>query len=633
MRFPSLSSMATVLSRALKLPGKKSHDLGEYDPLTQADSDESEDDLVLNVQKNGGGVKNGKSPLGAAQDLDSDVEAGLPKASQWPGASKLEAHPVALGGAGLEQKARAPVWPYVRTALFLLTVVISMVLVLVCAFLIPCPMRDEHNTWSLTLGQQKGMLSPLELFDVNNDGVPDILLSFTIHWNNSAQGVPKLPVSVVALSGRNGRILWATYLHEEVRSIQCEMLVPATPKNATCLLTGASKLLRMVNASSGKLIWTLSPAHVPSGTMAAPALILPDLDGDGIGDLVVLTSGERQSDLSFLLVSGRSGKPLGGPVKYSIMGEGKLIGPQAYLTSRGAIYILLGFGNVQAVALRDIFVQAKNRDNFPHILQAQEPEWEKRRSINLSELIDVYSEMEFLQSVKVPASNFSDILITTKEGVSLLRGQDLEPRWTLQLKNIQSEPTPGYFTDDQNLDFMLQAQSRNGTKMVLVIDGKSGSAVWSSEVPWRRQPCLASSVMTTDRRSAFLFWGEETQPGVNSSEQVTRVEPQGRQHLYLLHPSYPMVVLDLTNITATVTASAIGVNEAQKNAFYVTMTTEQVHGASQTQPKPLLVSKLGLRWALAHSRAEALEKTPLKTNVGEVKRFLSRLKFISPLKF
>jgi len=47
-------------------------------------------------------------------------------------------------------------------------------------------------------------------------------------------------------------------------------------------------------------------------------------------------------------------------------------------------------GNVQAVALRDIFTQARNRDSFPAMLQQEEPEWEKRRSVNLSELIDIY---------------------------------------------------------------------------------------------------------------------------------------------------------------------------------------------------------------------------------------------------
>lgn len=53
-------------------------------------------------------------------------------------------------------------------------------------------------------------------------------------------------------------------------------------------------------------------------------------------------------------------------------------------------FLLFLAGNVQAVALRDIFTQARNRDSFPAMLQQEEPEWEKRRSVNLSELIDIY---------------------------------------------------------------------------------------------------------------------------------------------------------------------------------------------------------------------------------------------------
>lgn len=204
-------------------------------------------------------------------------------------------------------------------------------------------------------------------------------------------------------------------------------------------------------------------------------------------------------------MSGRTGSPVGRPVKYNIVGVGNLIGPQAYVTTNGAVYILFGFGkkqgwyllllpigiwvrsplgdrvkaqelltlpvhqlrlqgpltlphllqvmaafpllpsprrrclitsacpprwislgglcethpprlclslrslpwehshkfsfsvlvlpvvlgNIQAVALRDIFVQAQNRGSPPS-LQIEEPEWEKRRPINLSELIDIY---------------------------------------------------------------------------------------------------------------------------------------------------------------------------------------------------------------------------------------------------
>lgn len=53
-----------------------------------------------------------------------------------------------------------------------------------------------------------------------------------------------------------------------------------------------------------------------------------------------------QPDVFFILVSGKTGTALGGPVRYSTNGEGKVIGPQVHITSRGAIYILFGFGKM-----------------------------------------------------------------------------------------------------------------------------------------------------------------------------------------------------------------------------------------------------------------------------------------------
>lgn len=41
-------------------------------------------------------------------------------------------------------------------------------------------------------------------------------------------------------------------------------------------------------------MWTLDPDHLSNGTLAAPVVVLPDLDGDGVRDLVVLAIGELQ---------------------------------------------------------------------------------------------------------------------------------------------------------------------------------------------------------------------------------------------------------------------------------------------------------------------------------------------------
>lgn len=606
--------------------GKKSPDLGEYDPLTQADSDESEDDLVLNLQQKNGGVKNGKSALGDLPEPDSDADvAGAAK----PHLSEVtpEGFPSEPLG-GLEQKATSPLVSYVRTSVFLLTLVISMVLVLLCAFLIPCPPRDLHSAWSRRLGSQGGGdLSPLELADVNRDGLRDVLLTFVTTRNGTEGGVGSQPTAdLVCLSGMNGSTLWSSPLPEEAQDVTCLDLIPGSVAKTICLVTGTRKMLSAFNATSGKVLWTLNPNHLSNGTLAAPVVVLPDLDEDGVRDLVVLAIGELQPDLCFLLVSGRTGSPVGRPVKYNIVGVGNLIGPQVYITASGAVYILFGFGNIQAVALRDIFVQAQNRDSSPPSLQIEEPEWEKHRSVNLSELIDVYSDgVELLQLVKAPDSNSSSLLITTRQGLVLLRGQDLTPHWKLNLQGLRSQPTPGYFTDDQTLDFLLQTQDGDGMKKMTVVDGGSGSIVWSYSIPCHMKETPTTSAITSDQKSVFLFWAEALTAASLSSDDSSGAEPPGLYHLYLLHPAFPSILLDLSNTTGIVTASEVGINDIWKDAFYVTRTTGM---SPEGHPTSLVVSKLSLRWALMEGQMVQLKETTPKIGRGELRRFLSRIKFV-----
>lgn len=45
---------------------------------------------------------------------------------------------------------------------------------------------------------------------------------------------------------------------------------------------------------TGKTIWTLNSIHLSDGILAAPAATLPDVDGDGVRDIVVLALKETQ---------------------------------------------------------------------------------------------------------------------------------------------------------------------------------------------------------------------------------------------------------------------------------------------------------------------------------------------------
>lgn len=249
--------------------GKKGSDLGEYDPLTQADSeDESEeDDLVLNYPRNGlaGSLGAGSSKLRgsrsgrlvgdedeAQEDEDDEDEwrERLPAKSRGDrddvtGAQyrshrdsdrggEGRAGPSASGGSGVgahgadaEQKRRRA-RNAVRSAFFLVPLVCAALLVLLCAFLLPCQKREleKRPQWESALGEAGGkgggnhfccpdrlpstlpgfswwfsvlvvftlmwFLCPgvtppaLSLWDVDGDSVEDVFLGVT-EWTNDTR--------------------------------------------------------------------------------------------------------------------------------------------------------------------------------------------------------------------------------------------------------------------------------------------------------------------------------------------------------------------------------------------------------------------------------------------------------------
>ena len=197
-----------ILTRCLCVSlGKKGSALGDYDPLTQADSeDESEeDDLVLNYPRNGLGrdsclgggsskLRGGRSGrlVGATDEAQGDEEDEEEDEDEWrerlPSKSRQDRDDMkgaqywnqrdsgrdrsgedrrgsgSLGGTGLgahsaeaeEKKLRMK--NAVRSAFFLVPLVSAMLVVLLCAFLIPCRKGEleKRLQWERALGDAGG---------------------------------------------------------------------------------------------------------------------------------------------------------------------------------------------------------------------------------------------------------------------------------------------------------------------------------------------------------------------------------------------------------------------------------------------------------------------------------------------
>ncbi|XP_048102031.1 protein FAM234B isoform X1 [Alosa alosa] len=706
-------AMAAALSRALKLPGKKGSELGEYDPLTQADSedDSEEDDLVLNYPRNGLGRSNNmglgtsdsRSNRGSRFTQQEDVDEDEEEVDEWRERHRGKSRPEtedekcrqywsqremgrdatsedgegmrSTGGGGIGSECdpygkKNRVKNAVRTAAFLVPLCLAMIVVLLCAFILPCQqLEDRRPQWEREQGGDAGGVTslPLALWDVDNDGIEDILIGVTQLSNESqvpsSQAISK-EYSVVALSATSGSVLWRRPLREPVISVQCGLQTGAASSAAAhpaegahwgqqslslqsgpvCLLVGSSHLTA-VNGTSGTKLWSATP-----GAIESPVVLLPDVDGDSVPDLLIVTLPENnEADLCLVLLSALNGTHIGRPVNFNLTGQGKLIGPLLHETRMGAYYVLFGLGTVEAVSLRDIYTKASDVRVIDPKIKVKDPLWEKLRKTNSSSLIHISSGTEevifLLPLVAGLCNNHNNLdvmsnmnssqsdwmVICDKSRLSVLKEKDTRTAWTFNSSAIHSRPTPGQFNGDGIPDVLIQL-SAAGVRKVQIIDGGNGHSLWEAEFVCPRLVLEGSSVMTTSGQSVFLFWaGDPLKPQKNitkASSALAPTDPVVRK-LFMLHPNYPIILLELASTTDTILTAAVSYEEQWKDAAYITVFSRPTSGLG---PGTRMVKSLSLKAAVAGALIvrlgeESQAGAPVRLRAFEIKKFFKQLSF------
>ncbi|KAM9345909.1 protein FAM234B [Symphorus nematophorus] len=684
--------MAAALSRALKLPGKKGSDLGEYDPLTQADSeDESEeDDLVLNYPRNGLGrdsclgtgsskLRGGRSGrlVGCEDEAQEDEEEEedewrerLPSKSRpdrddmkgmqyWSHrdlgrdrAGEDRGGPGQLGGAGMgvhsadAEEKRMRMKNAVRSAFFLVPLVCATLLVLLCAFLIPCQKGEleKRLQWERALGDVGGVTPrALALWDVDGDSVEDVLLGVTEQTNDTHPTQGNKIYSAVALSALSGQVLWKKFIRESVMYIQCYLQYNNQPSSVV-LLIGKS-IIVAVNGTTGKNLWSFQLQNIVS-----QAVLLPDLQGDSVPDLLIATLPADAEYLSMTLVSGLTGTKLGHPVLFNLT-SGKLMGPLLHETQQGAYYILFGLGNVKAISLQDIYFRATGIMPMAQALQRKDPAWEGLKKNSSSPFIHIYrgsEPMDFLiplvagfgnnhnrldTASNLNASKSDWVLVYGSSKLSVLRQKDIRKEWTINLAPINSQPAPGHFNDDGVPDLFIR-HSANGIMQAQVVDGTNGHSLWTAEFVCPHLFLETSAISTSTGQSAFLFWASEpikaqrnvtkttVAPGVAAAEPLIR-------KLFLLHPAYPTILLELTSTTDTTVTSAVSYLERQKDATYITVSSRPT---PDSEPAARIVKSMSLKAAITKAQIVRIGESnktgePVKPSAFEVNKFFRHLSF------
>ncbi len=114
---------------------------------------------------------------------------------------------------------------------------------------------------------------------------------------------------------------------------------------------------------------------------------------------------------------------------------------------------------------------------------------------------------------------------------------------------------------------------------VQIVDGAQGQSLWEAEFVCPRLAVEDSSVLTASGQSVFLFWAgdplaqpqnaSKATPLCRSHDQCTTSErrligcvcvPQAAEpvlrKLFLLHPNYPTILLELSSTTDTILSAA-----------------------------------------------------------------------------
>ncbi|XP_060600384.1 protein FAM234A-like [Ruditapes philippinarum] len=378
--------------------------------------------------------------------------------------------------------------------------------------------RKRSENWRTKMTDW-GTESCIRLVDVDQDGVLDIVAGIALGKDVTTMVTEsdmaefcrnngmKLPCAgaVVALRGRDGKLLWKASAYAEVFELLCHGIDVNQDGKDDCIATGRLGSISAIDPLNGKTLWVGDERYVNRGwNIYAPAAV-PDLDDDGVADLIIAHGGDptvaaeithRKSN-HIILVSGRTGKAIGTYFKTPNEKE-SYMSPVIHKRKDGSQYVLIGTGGetvdgeLLAMSLPDFYrhVRGLSRDHPVPNTQGQYTQWGFKKPNADGSIMLLKSERK---GVMVPPvlidmnkDGVNDILVNSFNGIMILYdGETLAPMWKIQFEDRESysTPAPGYFNDDDVIDFMVHwsvgAWPFYNSTDTVIIDGRDGSILWN----------------------------------------------------------------------------------------------------------------------------------------------------------
>ncbi|XP_041373917.1 uncharacterized protein LOC121386932 [Gigantopelta aegis] len=356
---------------------------------------------------------------------------------------------------------------------------------LLSSSVIGCDTIEVEDVW--VVGIPKLLTeSALRLVDVNQDGTLDVILGFAT--GADGYGIPDVVCDIyfngtrpclgglIALEGVTGRELWRHYTEHELYAINCNVDLNGD-KVKDCLAGGRAGVFEAVSGKDGKMIWRFDDEDARNSIMNLyTAQLIPDVDGDGVPDVIAVHGGDPLQDPGsayrlagrIVMFSGKTGAVLqwvGVPDKRE-----SYYSPQVYTQLDGTAVVLFGTGG-------ETHPGALWRISLEHLLKGQ---IEKAKKIHSDSHKGVMTPPVL---VDITGDHVVDIILPMfNSSVIAVDGRTFQLLWNYSFPMSESYNTPaaGYYNDDDVPDFMVKFSHGPGfpvyyDSQTTVLDGRTGT--------------------------------------------------------------------------------------------------------------------------------------------------------------
>ncbi|XP_061196183.1 uncharacterized protein LOC133204462 [Saccostrea echinata] len=410
-------------------------------------------------------------------------------------------------------------------------------------------LKPQTQNWKVTF-KEFGTESVMRLIDIDGDGLQDIVFGAAttadlaaisnIDSNGSLRAFCKASGrtypcigTLFGMRGYDGKVLWKIPTRSGALLNNCEDFDLNLDGHIDCVIGGRSATMEAVDVRNGKHLWEASSPFFTKIWNFYQAMALPDFNGDGVKEILVMHGGDPNIDAEnhdrksgrLIMLDGRTGKGMGIRCLEMPNNKESYQSPVVYTYRDGSQYILFGSGgetvpgDFMIISLPDFYryVMGLPKDASVPKTRGSYDQWQHIPRQPETGIMVLFTGVR--KGVMVPPlmtdidrDGIDDIVMSAYDGiVMLLDGRTMKSKWRVEFPGMESysTPAPGYFDDDNILDFMVHWSTGawpiyNASEKV-IINGKDGSIIWRSAMKNYEMSSDLTLQTTEPYRDLYLY--------------------------------------------------------------------------------------------------------------------------------